>query len=121
MKGSGTGSECEASESGRGVILNAPIYAPFIPTLAAAITSGAIWGQGKPEPHELAQLTIYLPTHAAVEPLKLAFLAQSVNGATFLPRIRVLGDTDPLDLFALYGTRMASAGQALELLDKALA
>jgi ATP-dependent helicase/nuclease subunit B len=121
MKGSGTGFDCEASESGRGVILNAPIHAPFIPTLAAAIRGGAIWGQGKPEPHELAQLTIYLPTHGSVEPLKLAFLAQSPNRATFLPRIRVLGDSDPLDLFALYGTTMASTGQALELLDKALA
>ena len=93
---------------------------PFIPTLAAAVLAGSIWNAGAPEPHELPQLTIYLPTLAAVEPLKLAFLAQSTNGATFLPRIRVLGEADPLDLFAAYGPRMASA-MALGLLEEALA
>ena len=61
-----------------------------------------------------------LPTQGAVEPLKLALLAQSPNGATFLPRIRVLGEADPLDLFAAYGPRMDPAA-ALDLLDEALA
>jgi ATP-dependent helicase/nuclease subunit B len=82
--------------------------------------SGAIWGGRPPEPHELPQLTIYVPTLAAVQPLKLAFLALAPNGATFLPRICVLGDTDPLDLFAAYGTRMVSTPAALELLEQAL-
>ena len=45
----------------------------------------------------------------------------SPNEATFLPRIRVLGDADPLDLFAAYGTRMNSTQAAIALLDKALA
>ena len=73
-----------------------------------------------PQPHELPGITIYLPTQAAIEPLKLALLAQSPNGATFLPRIRVLGDADPLDLFAAYGPRMDPAA-ALGLLEDALA
>ena len=106
--------------TGCGVILKCPIHSPFIPTLAAAVLDGSIWNQGAPEPHELPRLTIYLPTQAAIEPLKLAFLAQSPNGATFLPRIRVLGDADPLDLFATYGPRMDPAA-ALDLLDEALA
>ena len=104
----------------QGRIFKCPMHAPFIPTLAAAVLDGSIWNKGAPEPHELPRLTIYLPTQAAIEPLKLAFLAQSPNGATFLPRIRVLGEADPLDLFATYGPRMAPAA-ALDLLDEALA
>ncbi len=104
----------------QGRILKCPMHAPFIPALAAAILDGAIWAGRAPEPHELPSLTVYLPTLAAVEPLKLALLAQSQSGATFLPRIRVLGEGDPLELFAAYGTRMDAAA-ALELLEDALA
>ena len=121
MKGSGAAREFMSPETGHGVILKCPITSPFIPNLAAAVLAGSIWNRGAPEPHELPQLTIYLPTLAAVEPLKLAFLAHSPNGATFLPRIRVLGEADPLDLFAAYGPRMASATAALGLLEQALA
>src|SRR5262249_57778416 len=96
-------------------------HAAFLPSLAAAILRGGIWGGRHPEPHALPQLTIYVPALAAVEPLKLAFLALASNGATFLPRIRVLGDTDPLDLFAAFATRMPSTLAALELLEQALA
>ena len=103
-----------------GVVFKCPIHSPFIPTLAAAVLDGSIWNGRAPEPHELPRLTIYLPTQTAVEPLKLAFLARSPDGATFLPRIRVLGEADPLDLFAAFGTRMDPAA-ALELLEEALA
>ena len=102
-----------------GRIFKCPMHAPFIPTLAAAIFDGSVWNGPAPKPHELPGLTIYLPTQAAVEPLKLALVAQSPNGATFLPRIRVLGEADPLDLFAAYCPRMAPAA-ALELLEDAL-
>ncbi len=83
-------------------LLNCPATAPFLKTLAASILSGAVWNAGAPEPHDLPALTIYLPSQAAVEPLKLEFLWLSPNEATFLPRIRVLGEADPLDLFAAY-------------------
>src|SRR5579883_678087 len=102
-------------------VLNCPLEAPFLPTLAGAVLRGSIWNTTPPEPHELPAISIYLPAHASVEPLKLAFLAQSPNKATFLPRIRVLGDVDPLDLFAAFGTRIASANIAVNLLEKALA
>jgi len=101
--------------------LNCPAYSPFLKTLAASILDGSIWNAGAPEPHDLPSLTIYLPSQAAVQPLKLEFLWLSPNEATFLPRIRVLGDTDPLDLFANYGTRMESTKAAIALLKKALA
>ncbi len=119
MKGSGEG--LDAPGIWQGAILKCPLYSPFIPTLAAAILDGSIWNRSQPEPHELPKLTIYLPARAPVEALKLAFLALAPNGATFLPRIRVLGEADPLDLFAAYGPRMASTAAALGLLENALA
>jgi ATP-dependent helicase/nuclease subunit B len=117
MKGSGAGFETESC----GVVLKCPIHSPFIPSLAAAVLHGSIWNGDKPRQHELSELTIYLPSRAPAETLKLAFLAQSPNGATFLPRIRVLGEADPLDLFSAYAPRMASTALALELLERALA
>ena len=106
--------------SGGSAIVNCPAPAPFLKTLAASILDGSIWNAGAPEPHDLPGLTIYVPSQGAVQPLKLEFLWLSPNEATFLPRIRVLGDADPLDLFAAYGTRMDTA-RALALLEKALA
>lgn len=102
-------------------VLNCPSHSPFLSTLAASVLHGSIWNSGAPAVHDLPAITIYVPTHAAVEPLKLAFLSLSPNGATFLPRIRVLGDVDPVDLFATYGTRMASVEAAQALLKDALA
>ena len=107
--------------AGGPAILNCPAHSPFLKTLAASILDGSIWNAGAPEPHDLPGLTIYLPSQAAVQPLKLEFLWLSPNEATFLPRIRVLGDADPLDLFANYGTRMESTKAAIALLKKALA
>src|SRR5262249_7844007 len=121
MKGSGAGLKPASPGTGQGAVLKCPIHAPFLPSLAAAILSGSIWEERPPEPHELPKLTIYVPAFVAVEPLKLAFLALAPNGATFLPRICVLGDADPLDLFAAYGTRMPSTPAALKLLEQALA
>ncbi len=121
MKGAVAQPEGRGPFSGAPQILNCPATAPFLKTLAASILDGRIWNAGAPEPHDLPALTIYLPTQAATEPLKLEFLWLSQNGATFLPRIRVLGEADPLDLFAAYGTRMASTGDALALLERALA
>ncbi len=112
MKGSGAGHS--------GAVLNCPAHLSFLPALAAAVLDGSIWNRGAPEPHELPKLTIYLPTQNAVEPLKLAFLEAAPNGATFLPRIRVLGGSDPLELFAAYGPAMEPAA-ALDLLEQALA
>ena len=107
--------------AGGSAILNCPAHSPFLKTLAASILDGSIWNAGVPEPHDLPSLTIYLPSQAAIQPLKLEFLWLSPNEATFLPRIRVLGDADPLDLFANYGTRMESTTAAIALLKKALA
>ena len=107
--------------AGNPAILNCPAHSPFLKTLAASVLDGSIWNAGAPEPHDLPGLTIYLPSQAAVQPLKLEFLWLSPNEATFLPRIRVLGDADPLDLFATYGTRMEPAKAAIALLKKALA
>ncbi len=121
MKGNGAGPESAFEGAIGGEILQCPAHAPFLPTLAAAVLGGAIWNRGRPAPHELPELTIYVPARAAVEPLKLAFLAASPNAATFLPRIHVLGDTDPLALLPTYGPRMANTAEALGLFEEALA
>jgi ATP-dependent helicase/nuclease subunit B len=120
MNGGDAGREAPGPFTGAPQILNCPAAAPFLKTLAASILNGAIWNAGAPEQHDLPALTVYLPSQAAVEPLKLAFLWLSPSEATFLPRIRVLGEADPLDLFSTYGTRMPPAA-ALDLLEKALA
>ncbi len=121
MKDGVAGLEARGPFSGAPRVLNSPSAAPFLKSLAASVLDGSIWNAGAPEPHDLPALTIYLPSQAAVEPLKLEFLWLSPNQATFLPRIRVLGEADPLDLFAAYGTRMASTPAAVALLEKALA
>ncbi len=102
-------------------VFNCPAHVPFLETLAAAVFDGSLLNAGPPQPHDLPALTIYLPARATVEPLKLAFLSAAPDGATFLPRIRVLGEADPLDLFAGFGTRMVSTAEALHLLEQALA
>ncbi|MGA7328768.1 MAG: double-strand break repair protein AddB [Rhodomicrobium sp.] len=115
-----------APESGpkqalQGTILKCPAQEPFIPALAAAILDGFIWNGPPPEPHELPTLTVYLPTRSAIEPLKLAFISLAPNGATFLPRIFVLGEAEPIEIFTAFGVRMNSTERALKLFADALA
>ena len=113
-------SQLKLELSGGLTILNCPAHRPFLKTLAASILQGSIWNAGAPEPHDLPGLTVYLPSQPAVQPLKLDFLWLSTNESTFLPRIRVLGEADPLDLFAGFGPRMDTK-TAIALLKKALA
>ncbi len=107
-------------KTARARLLNCPANQPFLKSLAGAVLSGSIWENGAPANGDLPGITIYVPTRAAVDPLKLAFLERAPNGATFLPRIRVLGDVDPLELFATFPTRTAFAQRALDLLKDAI-
>jgi ATP-dependent helicase/nuclease subunit B len=121
MKGNGVQLELGYAEAASAPVLNCPSHASFLHSLASAILDGEIWQRGKPSPSDIPRLTIYLPTHGSVEPLKMAFLGLSPNGATFLPRIRVLGDSDPLDSFAAFGTTSHDPEAALALLEDAVA
>jgi len=108
-----------AARAAAAPVFTCPPHRPFLPALAAAILDGALFGEGEPEPHNLPALNVYVPSQAAVTPLKLALLDLSPCGATFLPRIRVLGDADPLDMLAAYAPHM-DPGAALALLREAL-
>ncbi|MBJ7534682.1 double-strand break repair protein AddB [Rhodomicrobium vannielii ATCC 17100] len=119
MTGGGAQLELGFSAARSSAVFACPPHRPFLPALAAAILDGALFGGGEPEPHDIPALNVYVPSQAAVTPLKLALLDLSPCGATFLPRIRVLGDADPLDMFAAYAPHM-EAGDALALLREAV-
>ncbi len=75
-----------------------PSERPFLADLARAILSGGLPRSGgqAPEPLELADTTIYLPTRRACAGLRDALLAEAPGGALLLPRIRPLGAVDEL-------------------------
>jgi ATP-dependent helicase/nuclease subunit B len=75
-------------------LLSIPQGQPFLSTLVSAVLSGH-FTHGQPPPQlDLPNLTIYLPSRHARDALRHEFVARAVNGATLLPRIRVLGDDD---------------------------
>ncbi|MBT3070310.1 double-strand break repair protein AddB [Rhodomicrobium sp. Az07] len=119
MTGGGAQLELGFSAGRSAPVFACPPHRPFLPALAAAILDGGLFGEGEPEPHAIPALNVYVPSQAAITPLKLALLDLSPCGATFLPRIRVLGDADPLDMFAAYAPHMDPAA-ALALLREAL-
>ncbi len=121
MRSSAAAPELGPIQALQGTILKCPADGPFIPALAAAILDGSIWNGNPPEPHDLPALTVYLPTRSAIEPLRVAFLNLAPNGATFLPRIFVLGEAEPIEIFTAFGLRMNSTERALKLFAKALA
>lgn len=68
----------------------------FLALLVDAILTGRIFPEFLPErdPQILSTLTIYVPNRRAARELTTCFLDASKNKATFLPKIRVLGDVD---------------------------
>ncbi|MFD0985536.1 double-strand break repair protein AddB [Methyloligella solikamskensis] len=73
-----------------------PPSAPFLETLAKAILSGDLpqAGGAAPDPFDLPDLTIYLPTRRAARGLREAFLAAAGGKTLLLPQIRALGDPE---------------------------
>jgi ATP-dependent helicase/nuclease subunit B len=105
-----------------GIVVKCPLHAPFIPTVTSAILKGMLWNGGvPPEQGDLPGLVLYVPSAGTATAFRHAFLDLSPSGASFLPRILVLGDTGPLDLFAAYARFMPSPEASLELLQQALA
>ena len=66
---------------------------PFLAALAQALLDGSLplAGGRKPDPLQLADTTLYLPTRRATRPLQEAFLRASRNTALLLPRIKPIG------------------------------
>lgn len=68
---------------------------PFLPTLADAIYQGVLFDDfSVQDPVALTQMLIYVPTQRAVRSLRAAFIEKSPFGASFLPSIRALGESD---------------------------
>lgn len=76
---------------------------PFLTELAQALVSGnlAVPGGRPPDPLQLADATLYLPTRRSTRALQEAFLKASSGGALLLPRIKPIAEgSEDLDLIA---------------------
>lgn len=71
-----------------------PPGCPFLPALAAAVLSGDLPrpGGAPPDPLDLPEVTILLPTRRAARALQEAFRAASGKRAILLPRIRPISE-----------------------------
>jgi ATP-dependent helicase/nuclease subunit B len=66
---------------------------PFLAALAEALLGGSLPVRGgqRPDPLQLADTVLYLPTRRATRPLQEAFLKASRGGALLLPKIKPIG------------------------------
>ncbi len=74
-----------------------PAHLPFLQTLAQGVRDGVAALDGA----DIADSVIYLPTRRAARVLADAFLENAPTGASLLPTIRAVGDTDE-DEFTLF-------------------
>ena len=84
-------------------VFTIPPGAPFLPTLADALTGGRILDGFGRDPAALAEATIYLPTRRAARAFAALLAAQGDRRAQLLPRIVPLGEADDAE-FALAGS-----------------
>jgi ATP-dependent helicase/nuclease subunit B len=76
---------------------------PFLAGLARALAAGDLPARGgtPPDPLQLADTTLYLPTRRATRALQEAFLEVSGGGAVLLPSIKPIAEgSEDLDLIA---------------------
>ncbi len=84
-------------------VFTIPPGAPFLPTLADALTGGRVLDGFGRDPAALAEATIYLPTRRAARAFAALLAAQGDRRAQLLPRIVPLGEADDAE-FALAGS-----------------
>ncbi len=89
---------------------------PFLTALAEALLAGDLPtpGGARPDPLELADATLYLPSRRATRALHEAFLRASVGEALLLPRIVLIGEGNE-DLDLISGAESWSAGAGGDL------
>lgn len=77
-------------------VFNISPGAPFLPTLASALMSGALIPGFSPtgDPLALAQVTIYVPTRRAARALRSVFADIGGGRPAILPTIKALGEFD---------------------------
>jgi len=78
-------------------VFSIPAGAPFLPTLADAILSGALVPLKRGDPLALAEVTILLPTRRAVRSFREVLIERLGGQAAILPCIRPIGDVDEED------------------------
>ena len=100
----------EPAAAGRARVYTVAPGRPFLTALAEALAGGnlPVPGGRRPDPLQLADTTLYLPTRRATRALQEAFLKVSGGGALLLPRIKPIAEgSEDLDLIASvedYGT-----------------
>lgn len=101
--------------SGAPRVLTIPPGAPFLPTLAKALLSGALVPGFRfdGDPLALADVTIYVPTRRAARALRGVFADLIAGGSAILPVIRPLGEFDEDE--ALFETEPGQGPAALDL------
>ena len=72
----------------RGNIFTLASSRPFLNVLAEGLLAA------HPEPHELAQVRVFMPTRRAVRALERILLAQAAHSAVLLPQLEPLGAVD---------------------------
>jgi ATP-dependent helicase/nuclease subunit B len=93
-------------------VFTIPPGAPFLPTLADALTHGRILDGFGRDPAALAEATVYLPTRRAARAFA-TLLAEHCNGrAQLLPRIVPLGEVDDAE-FELAGDTAFEGAETL--------
>ena len=99
-----------ASAAGRHVYTVDP-GRPFLTALAEALLAGdlPVPGGARPDPLQLADITLYLPARRATRALQEAFLKASKGRALLLPRIKLIGEGNE-DLDLVSGTENFGAG-----------
>jgi ATP-dependent helicase/nuclease subunit B len=86
---------------------------PFLAALAGALLAGdlPVAGGVRPDPLQLADITLYLPARRATRALQEAFLQASNGEALLLPSIRLIGEgNEDLDLISRAESFGASGG-----------
>jgi ATP-dependent helicase/nuclease subunit B len=96
-------------------VLSVPPGAPFLPTLAIALLSGALIPGFRfdGDPLALASVTLYVPTRRAARELRNVFVELMGGGSAILPAIRPLGEFDEDE--ALFETDAPESAAALDL------
>jgi ATP-dependent helicase/nuclease subunit B len=99
-------------------VFTIPAGAPFLPTLADALSRGRILDGG--DPGALAEATIYLPTRRAARALATLLAGQGDGRAQLLPRIVPLGEADDAE-FEMAGAAEDAAFEGAEMLAPPIA
>ena len=105
-------------------VLSIPPGAPFLPTLADALTAGELVPgfHADGDPLALSAVTIYLPTRRAARALRTIFVEKSRGGSAILPTIRALGEFDEeLALLDPTGAAALDIAPPIADLDRVLA